>query len=309
MIQHIPHTRFRYAAIALPLMFLIVGLSPQAHSSQNRSPTKTLRTHKDLTYAVAEDHQLKLDLYVPEASSAPKLVVWIHGGGWRQGSRKNPRIKWVTDHGFALASISYRFTPEHTFPAQIHDCKAAIRWLRAHSEEYGYDATKIAVAGSSAGGQLALLLGTSADVKELEGELGDHSEKSSRVDAVIDYFGPSDFPLRQTTNPERALTTKSGSFALLDGVKDGRVNPEKEKDASPVTWVSKDDPPLLIIHGKADDVVLVVQAERMADVYKQASLDVTMLLHPTAKHGSKSLFSDSYKDAAIEFLKRTLKAE
>lgn len=266
----------------------------------------SLTATKGLTYATVGDQKLQLDLYVPKTTTTPKLIVWIHGGGWRQGSRNNPRIKFVTEHGFALASISYRFTPDFTFPDQIHDCKAAIRWLRAHADEHGYNAEKIAVAGGSAGGQLALLLGTSADVKELEGDLGNHPKMSSRVQAIIDYFGPSDFPLRQTTNPERALTTKSGSFALLDGIRDGKVNPQKETNASPVTWVSKDDPPLLIIHGKADDVVLVVQAERMADIYKQANLDVTMLLHPTAKHGGKSLFSDKYKDAAIEFLKRTL---
>lgn len=295
-------------AITMFSLLQTAAFSADAGSSQGKTAAK-VKVYNNLTYATAENQELKLDLLVPQIGTSAKLVVWIHGGGWRKGSRKNPRIKWVTDHGFALASISYRFTPEHTFPSQIHDCKAAIRWLRAHSDQYGYDAEKIAGAGSSAGGQLALLLGTSADVETLEGDLGNHRKESSRIDAVIDYFGPSDFPLRQTTNPERALTTKSGSFAMLDGVKDGKLNPRKEKDASPVTWVSKDDPPLLIIHGKADDVVLVVQAERMADVYNQADLDVTMLLHPTAKHGSKVLFEGDYKDAAVKFLKRTLHAK
>lgn len=308
MIKNFTPTTNTGLTIAL-LCGLVLTQNQFAAAEDPKPAAAKVTSIKDLTYATVANQELKLDLLIPQTTTPPKLVVWIHGGGWRKGSRQNPRIKWVTDHGFALASLSYRFTPEHTFPAQIHDCKAAIRWLKNHADEYGYNADKIAVAGSSAGGQLALLLGTSGDVKELEGDLGDHVGTSSRVDAVIDYFGPSDFPLRQTTNPERALTTKSGSFALLDGVKDGKVNPQKEKDASPVTWVSSDDPALLIIHGKADDVVLVVQAERMAEVYKQANLDVTSMLHPTAKHGSKILYQGKYKDAAIRFLNRTLNAK
>lgn len=297
-------TRFLVTTI---LISLATADSAACAAKDSKPPIVDLKTTNDLTYATVEDRQLKLDLYVPQTTTPPKLIVWIHGGGWRQGSRKSPRIKFITQHGFALASISYRFTPDSTFPAQIHDCKAAIRWLRAHSKEHGYDATKIGVAGSSAGGHLALLVGTSGDVKELEGELGEHSDESSRVQAIVDYFGPSDFPLRETTNPERALTTKSGSFALLDGVKTGKVNQKKAKTASPVTWVSKDDPPLLIIHGKADDVVLPVQAERMKAVYEEAKLNVTMMLHPTAKHGTKTLFAGEYKDAMIKFFKRALK--
>ncbi|MEP3482346.1 MAG: alpha/beta hydrolase [Fuerstiella sp.] len=267
----------------------------------------SLTITKDLTYATVGDRKLQLDLHVPKSTTPPQLIVWIHGGGWRQGSRNKPRIQFVTDHGFALASISYRFTPDFTFPDQIHDCKAAIRWLRANAQNYGYDASKIGVAGSSAGGHLALLLGTSGDVAELEGDLGKHIDQSSKVQAVVDYFGPSDFPLRETTNPERALTTKSGSFALLDGVRTGMVNQTKAKAASPVTWVSNDDPPLLIIHGKQDDVVLPVQATRMNAVYKKANRDVTLMLHPKAKHGSKSLFADEFKSAVIDFFSRNLK--
>lgn len=267
---------------------------------------KSVTKHSDLTFAVVAEQELKLDLYLPANVESPPLVVWIHGGGWRQGSKNNPRIKFVTEHGYALASISYRFTPDFTFPAQIHDCKAAIRWLRAHSDQYGYDAKQIAVAGGSAGGHLALLLGTSGDVGELEGTVGKQAGTSSRVQAVVDYYGPSDFLLRERTQPERALTEQSGSFALLEGLKTGKVNQQKAKAASPVTWVSEDDPPLLIIHGKADDVVLPDQAEAMAEAYRQHNADVTLMLHNTAKHGSGSLFRDDYQEAVIRFLNRAL---
>ena len=114
--------------------------------------------------------------------------MFIHGGGWKGGARSNSKLNWVAGHGYAVASIEYRFSQEALFPAQILDCKGALRWLRAHQKEYGYDASRVVVAGTSAGGHLAALTGTSGDVEDLEGDTGGNADQSSRVQGVIDYY-------------------------------------------------------------------------------------------------------------------------
>jgi acetyl esterase/lipase len=277
----------------------------QSVKSQESAPTQEMVTlHRDIEFATVDSHSLKLDLYVPQTSSRPPMVVWIHGGGWRGGSKNKTPLKNLTEHGFAVASISYRFTDRAIFPAQIYDCKGAIRWLRAHAEEYRYDASWLAVAGSSAGGHLALLLGTSGGVAELEGDVGGHLDQSSVVQAVIDYFGPSDFVLRAKTQPERAYTELSGSFALLGGVKSGAVDKQLEVTASPVHYVTPQDPPLLVFQGTADETVLPDQSERIVAAYREHGLQAELVLVEGAKHGGAVYFSGNNFDRAVEFLKR-----
>ncbi|WP_286765011.1 MULTISPECIES: alpha/beta hydrolase [Rhodopirellula] len=293
--------KHRHSLWLLIVMCLLM-FQKAAHCEESSSVVK----HQGLVYAEVsgagnEARSLQLDLFVPATSESPPLVVWIHGGGWRNGSRRNPKLIEVTEHGYALASLSYRFSKEAIFPAQVHDCKAAIRWLRANAERYGYNADWIAVAGSSAGGHLALLLGTSGDVAELEGAVGGNVEQSSRVQAVIDYFGPSDFVLRGKTQPERAYTNQSGSYALLGG-KDGKVPEKMERLASPATYVSTDDPPLLIFHGTADKTVLLDQSERIVDLYEDTGLEVEFIEHEGAGHGGKRFFTGESLRKAIHFL-------
>ena len=198
---------------------------------------------RDAVYAVADGVELKLDLAVPADIERPQLVVFIHGGGWRKGSKRNNRCSWVVDHGYAVASVAYRFTDLAIFPAQIHDVKAAIRWLRAHAGEYGYDATRIAVAGTSAGGHLAALLGTTSVPPALDGALGAHLDQSSAVQAVINYFGPTDFPLRRMTQPERHLTPAGGSFLLLGGSEEGGPDPGLPPVRRPIFFCAAADGP------------------------------------------------------------------
>ena len=152
-----------------------------------------MRSCEDIQYARAGDHPLILDLHVPSGGAAPyPLIVWIHGGAWRAGSRKQScPAETVTEWGYALASISYRLSSVATFPAQIQDCKAAIRWLRANAGTQGLAVERIGAWGPSAGGHLVALLGTSGGVAGLEGELGNEAF-SSRVQAVCDWFGPTD---------------------------------------------------------------------------------------------------------------------
>ena len=175
------------------------------------------RMIKNIEFGVINSHRLALDMYLPEGVKNPPLVMWIHGGGWKSGSRNDCKIRWMTDHGFAIASISYRLTDQAIFPVQIHDCKAAVRWLRANRETYGYSTEKVAVAGSSAGGMLAALLGTSGGVLNLEGNVGNNLDQSSRVQAVIDFYGATDFVLRSKTQPNRANEPGSVVHRLLGG--------------------------------------------------------------------------------------------
>ena len=159
-----------------------------------------VQAHRDLAY-VADGHERhKLDLFVPEKADGPlPLIIWVHGGGWQNGSKDGcpPLRGGYAGRGYAVASINYRLSQHAPFPAQIEDCKAATRWLRAHAREYNLDPNRFGVWGSSAGGHLVALLGTSGDVKAFE--VGANLDQSSRVQAVCDYYGPTDFIAFVTT--------------------------------------------------------------------------------------------------------------
>lgn len=259
----------------------------------------------DITYAVVDGFELKLDLSLPGGAKNPPLVVYIHGGSWRAGSRKGCPINWLVDEGYAVASISYRLSDRATFPAQIVDCKGALRFLRANAAKYGYSVAKVGVAGSSAGGHLAVLLGTSGGLKELEGDVGGNLDQSSRVDAIVDYYGPTDFPLRSKTHPARSEDPKSGTAEMLGGPVS--KNLEIAKLASGVTHVSGDDPPLLILHGDKDKTVLMDQSESLRDAYRRAGLEEKLIVVPGGGHGGAPFNNDDNRRAVLEFLDKHLR--
>ena len=146
-----------------------------------------------LPYVEGGHEQQRLDLYLPEkAEGLLPLIVWVHGGGWEAGHKEDRPAQWLVGKGYAVARIDYRLSQHGMFPAQIQDCKAAIRWLRANAAKYHLDPERVGVAGDSAGGHLVALLGTTGDVKEFEGNLG-NPEQSSRIQAVVDFYGPTDF--------------------------------------------------------------------------------------------------------------------
>jgi acetyl esterase/lipase len=242
---------------------------------------------------------------MPDDVCNPPLVVYIHGGGWQSGSHKDCKVSWLTEYGFAVASISYRLTDEATFPAQIHDCKAAIRWLRGNAARCGYDATRIAVTGTSAGGHLAALLGTSGDVELLEGTLGLHLEQSSRVQAVVDFYGATDFILRSKTQPHRANEAGSVVYKLLGGGAD--VKTELARLAGAASHVTSDDPPMLVLHGANDQTVLLDQSQRIVDVYNQDGLDISLRVVPDAGHGGPEFMSGENREAIVDFLDQQLR--
>ncbi len=281
--------------------------APSARRKSDLTADARQTVHRNLTYAVVDGNDLQLDLVVPAGDrAAPPLVVFIHGGGWRKGSRRNNRCRWLADHGYAVASVSYRLTDVAIFPAQIHDVKAAVRWLRAHAVTYGYDARRVGVAGSSAGGHLAALLGTTSTPPALDGKLGKHRGESSAVQAVINYFGPTDFPLRRTSNPKRHLTPAGGSFLFLGGREYGEPDPTLERQASPVTYVNTQSPPMIVLQGLADAVVKPDQAAAIEAAYKRHGAPIEVVYVEGAGHGAKKLFEGECREKALQFLHRHL---
>ncbi|MFP6703135.1 MAG: alpha/beta hydrolase [Planctomycetaceae bacterium] len=255
---------------------------------------------KDIEFANVDGQSLKLDLHLPETPKGSRLVVWIHGGGWRAGSKNRCSLSWLSGYGYTVASISYRFSSVATFPAQLHDCKAAIRWLRAHAPDHGYLADRIAVAGSSAGGHLAALLGTTGGNDKLEGKVGGNLDHSSRVQAVVDFYGATDFILRSRTQPSRANKEGSVVYNLLGGGADKKV--ELARLASAVYHVTTDDPPLLIFHGDMDKTVLLDQSQAIDRAYRKAGRSVEFHVLAGSKHGGTEFFTGRNGRHVFEFL-------
>ena len=268
-----------------------------------RTETYEVKKTDGIPFAEPDGVKLLLDLHLPKGVESPPLVMFIHGGGWSKGGRNNSKLNWVAQHGYALASIEYRLSQEALFPAQILDCKGALRWLRANQEKYGYDASRVVVAGTSAGGHLAALMGTSGGVGDLEGETGGNSDQSSRVQGILDYYGPSDFVARSENQPSKTDHPDGGVFKLLGGpVKE---NLEAARRASPVTYISKDDPPLLILHGDRDKTVFLDQSQHLEKLYREAGLDVHLHVIEGAGHGWKKPY-DEEKIQVLAFLERIL---
>lgn len=245
---------------------------------------------KDVTYGKGADVELKLDIVRPreESKEARPIIVFIHGGGWVGGKRQDftPFVMAAAQRGYVAATISYRLTkekgadgkPKHIFPAQIHDCKAAIRWIRANAAKYGADPDRIGVAGASAGGHLALLVGLADKNDKLEGK-GGHEEVSSRVQAVVNIFGVTEFEtIYQKTDNGKGLVE-----TFLGG-KPEEV-PQQYKAASPVTYITKDDPPVLTLHGAKDTLVPIQQAKILDHKMKAAGVRHEMIVFEEDGHG------------------------
>ncbi len=254
--------------------------------------------NEDLLYAAVDDHLLALDLYLPNNNPSPNLIVWVHGGAWRSGSKENPPLDLV-ERGYAMASIDYRLSVDALFPSMIHDIKAAIRWLRGHAEEYGYQSEKIIIWGSSAGGHLAALVGTTNGVKELEGDIGHHTEESSSVQGIIDFFGPTNFLTILNQSTPHGLNVRVPALALLLG-KSVKQDSANAILASPVFHVDPSDPPLFIAHGNQDVQVPINQSLELVHAYEKNGLKVTFEVVYEEGHGGKR-FHDKELIDKLEF--------
>jgi acetyl esterase/lipase len=263
-----------------------------------------------LEYVENGHERQRLDLYLPENAAGPlPVIVWIHGGAWLAGSKDFAgEVVDFVEKGYAVASIGYRLSQHAQFPAQIEDCKAAIRWLRANADKYGLDGDHIGVGGPSAGGHLAALVGTTGDVQELEGD-GGHADQSSRVQAVVDFFGPSDFSQMsahsEKGSPLNHDAPDSPEARLIGGPV--QENPEKVQRANPIHYLTKDDPPFLIVHGDRDSIVPCHQSELLDEALKQEGIEVTFHKLAGAGHGGPQFNSDRVKSAMESFFEKHLK--
>ncbi len=267
----------------------------------------TSQAQKDITYAGTANDSQTLDLYRPKnTKGSVPLIIWIHGGGWKNGSKENclPIRLGFTERGYAVASLNYRLTGDAPFPAQIEDCKAAVRWLRAHAKEYGLDASHFGAWGSSAGGHLVALLGTSGDTTGFD--TGENPEVSSRVQAVCDYYGPSDFTaMGSVPGFEIHARADSPESALLGGT--AAEKPETAKAASPVCHVTPDDPPFLIVHGDADRTVPLDQSRRMDAALRAAGVKTELIILPGSGHGGPAFATPEMANKVAAFFDSYLK--
>lgn len=248
----------------------------------------TVEARFDVPYAGNNNPKQMVDIYLPKKRATDKplpVVVFIHGGGWSGGDRKGyagPAAGLAASGNYACVSVGYRLSGEVKWPNQIHDCKAAIRWIRGHAKELNIDPDKIGATGASAGGHLVSLLALTGDNKHLEGSVGDFTSLSSRVTCVVNFCGPTDMgaPLMQG---EAAKVDDPAVAGLVGGpLKD---NAEKVKECSPLTYVSKDAVPIMTVHGTADARVDYKNAEKLDVALKKVGATSILIPMKGAGHG------------------------
>jgi acetyl esterase/lipase len=272
------------------------------------------RIEKDIPYVPDGDAAQRLDLYLPDEPAAKPLplVVWIHGGGWRGGNKAGCPAAGMVAKGYAAASVEYRFSQKALFPAQIQDCQAAIRWLRANAKKYNFDPNHIGVWGASAGGHLVALLGTSGGKKAFA-PIGGNEEQSDRVQAVCDVYGPANFStvVQQATDDEKNVknifkfNTPGDPYSCLIGA---NLSDKAKADAvSPVHYVSADNPPFLILHGTKDALVPLAQSVELEAALKAKGVEVWLQKFPGAGHGGPAFNKPAVNELVGRFFDKYLK--
>jgi len=256
-----------------------------------------------IEYSNPDDQHLQLNLARPkQVEGRTGAVLCIHGGGFRAGNRErwDNLCKQLAERGYVAATVTYRLAPKYQFPAAVHDVKAAVRWLRAHADEYSIDPHRIGVVGDSAGGHLAQFLGVTGDLAEFEGA-GGNSKQSTRVTCVVNYYGPSDL----TKSYGKSVDAAEVLPLWLGG--DDTQEHHKHIMASPLYWVSPSAAPTLLLHGTEDPYVNHEQAVWIRDRLQAADVEVTLLTLEGAGHGFKDADAERAEKAMFEFFDRHLK--
>jgi acetyl esterase/lipase len=304
-----------FTALATATSALPAAPEPREAPKVPAAPELSVKVEKNILYDTIDGQKLYLDLAMPKDGGPHPCVVLFHGGAWRTGSRKDLSIgdktkdgkyapsviEDVAARGFVVASASYRLAPKHQFPAQIQDARAAVRFLRANAKGYGIDRDKIASAGFSAGGHLALLLGLA---EKVEGwDAGGNLSESSRVQCVVDFFGPTDLCLYA---PSEALVD---AYLVPVFGKTCKTDPEVYKKASPITYVSKSAPPVLIIHGTFDLIVPIIHSENLHKKLKDAGAPAELISVSGQGHGWNGKTLARTIDDSVKFLDAHLKGK
>ncbi len=270
---------------------LVFALAPTAGRPQEPAPVEVER---DVVFGTGGGRDLKLDLARPRGDGPFPAVVCLHGGGWVGGDRHQMEqtIKVLAAHGYVALTPDYRVAPHDPFPAAVEDCKAAVRWLRANASRLHVDPNKVGALGFSAGGHLASLLGVTVNSDGLEGGGGNAGE-SSRVQAVVSFFGPTDLA-RDDWDRE----TVEGNLVPFLGGKPAE-RPDAYRKASPLTYVRKESPPFLFVHGTEDKVVPPAQSQDMAEKLRAAGAAARVVLLEGEGHGPRG---DKLRTAIAEMM-------
>jgi len=262
-----------------------------------------MRVIHDIAYLAGGSPKQTLDLYLPDYAHTPvPTVVWIHGGAWACGGKNPCPVRDFADRGYAIASVGYRLSGEAAFPSQLRDCKSALRWLRAHATEHGIDPGRIGVWGESAGGHLAALLGTTGHTRDFD--TGDHLDQSSEVRCVVNWFGPVDFLDWGAPFSPSMDSPDSPVYRLLGGP--FSQNLEKARIAGPLHHVHSRSAPFLTVHGDRDDIVPLVQSQRLHRALRDAGVESTLRVIPGAGHGMAEFTLPERLDEIAVFLARHL---
>lgn len=305
--------RFTRGRLTQPLQHIAFWLICCVASGPASYSQDDLVIEKDIVYGKGGDVELMIDLTKPKDGEGPfPALVLIHGGGWIGGTRQSfqPLAEQAARRGYVAVTVTYRLTqpdPEtklgkHQFPEQLHDCKCAVRWLRSAAKKYDVDPDRIGVMGGSAGGHLSLLVGMVDEHAKLEGD-GGHADQSSRVDAVVNLFGPTELAKAYDDVPQ----VHDLLIAFLGGPPAEKS--ENYKAASPVTYISEDDPPILTLHGDKDNIVLVSQAVLLDDAMKAAKADHELLILKDQGHGFSGEALTKASDTMWSFLDRHVKSK
>lgn len=286
-----------------------------------------VRIIEDVAFADAGGIELLADIYLPaETVQRPPVLVYLHGGGWRAGDRKADRdgqLRPLAGRGIAVVSIEYRLTHQGHFPDQIHDAKAAVRWVRAHAEDYGWDATRVAAAGASSGGHLAGLLGLTAGNAELEGAVGDDLGQDSSVGAAVLFYpvvDPAQWDHESfNRGPQPPPHTFAGRYpswppppraALLLGVEDAEQAPERNAKASLLTYATAESPPpFLLLHGDADTAVFLTHSQQLHAALLAAGAESSLLIVAGADHVGPEYARPETIGAIASFIHASLDSE
>lgn len=304
----------RVACLAIAPLLAVIPLSVSAQPGPAATSTQLhpIQVKKGIVYGTADGQKLMLDMARPKDGGPYPLVVLMHGGAWRYGSRadlsRNGRdangkplpsiIETVAAHGYVAVSVGYRLAPKYKFPAQLEDVRTAIDFLHDHAKEYDIDPDRIAVGGFSAGAHLALLEGL--EDPKVKGGNGD---TPPRVKAVISFFGPTDLSLYKASPG-----LEDAYFVPVFG-KNGKIAPDVYKKASPITYVSRDDPPVLLVHGTLDFIVPIIHSEHLYKKLKDAGVDAEMITVPGGGHGWGGATAKKTTLDAIKFLDEHLKGK
>ena len=293
----IPMLRLPAMAAALPALLPFSAESQPVFPATDVSDRPSIVRTADIPYAVVDGQELMLDLYLPANVESPPLIVYIHGGAWRYGARDSVSPIDLVDKGYAIASVSFRLTPVAPLPAQVHDIKGAIRFLRANAGRYGFDGEHIGITGVSSGGHLAALVGLTNGSAEHEGTTGGNGSVSSDVQAIVSYFGASNLTTILAQSTPRGIEIREPALTLLLG------GPPAEKAeiarfGSPVFFTDPGDPPLLLLHGDQDPQMPINQAHELHGAAKQAGITVAFEVVHGAGHGGNGFF-DAERTALV----------